>query len=92
MKILKKLIYLLFITFITITMFNSVRADSSSLYLNNLNFNVKINLDGSIDVEEIWDIDIENTNTLFKTFEKDTSKYTSIRNGKVSKIKRMVQR
>lgn len=86
MKTLKRLLILLFISFVIVTMFNYTKADSSDLYLNELNFNVQINSDGSIDVEEMWNIDIENTNTLFKTFKIDKGKYTRITNGRVSKI------
>lgn len=86
MKALRKFIVLIFITFILITSFNNTKADSSNIYLNDLEFNIQINSDGSIDVEEMWNIDIKNTNTLFKTFEKDLSKYTSITQGNVSKI------
>ena len=61
------------------------KAASSELYLNSLNFDVQINSDGSMDVTETWTIDIKNTNTLYKTFKKDSSKYSKITNGKVVK-------
>ena len=85
MKNIKKLPFLIICIFIAISTFSVVKA-SSDLYLNNLEFDVQINSDGSMDVVETWDIDIEDTNTLFKTFKKDSEKYTSISNGKVSKI------
>lgn len=85
MKLFKRSIFLIFSIFIIISCLNIVKADSD-LYLNSLDFNVQINSDGSMDVTEIWDIDIEDTNTLFKTFERDSSKYTAITDGKVSKI------
>ena len=56
---------------------------SGDLYLNELNFDAKINTDGSMDVVETWDIDIEETNTLFKTFQTDKNKYSRITNVKV---------
>lgn len=62
------------------------KAASSDLYLNSLNYDVQINSDGSMDIVETWNIDIEDTNTLFKTFKKDNSKYSSITDGKVYKI------
>lgn len=80
---------LLFIAFaITILFFLPLKANASSsdLYLNNLEFDVNINSDGSMNVSEIWDIDIEDTNTLFKTFKTDNSKYTSITDVKVTDI------
>lgn len=86
MKNIKKLPFLITCIFVFISMFMSVEASGSDLDLNSLDFNVQINSDGSMDVVETWDIDIEETNTLFKTFKKDSTKYTSISNGKVSKI------
>ena len=61
----------------------TVKADSGNLYLNRLEFKVSVNSDGSINVTELWDIDIRNTNTLFKTFEIDKEKYSSISDVKV---------
>ncbi|MGN1298476.1 MAG: DUF2207 family protein [Candidatus Scatovivens sp.] len=37
-------------------------------YLNSINYNVVMQEDGSMVVTETWDIYVENTNTLFKTF------------------------
>ena len=85
MKILKRAIILIVFLIGAISIFNSVEA-SSDLYLNSLNFDVQINSDGSMDVVETWNIDISDTNTLFKTFKKDRSKYTAITDGSVSKI------
>ena len=61
-------------------------ASSSDLYLNNLDFIAEINYDGSMDVIETWDIKIEDTNTLYKTFKKDKTKYSDITNVKVKQI------
>lgn len=55
----------------------------ASLYLNNLDFDAQINADGSMDVTETWDIHISDTNTLYKTFKIDNSKYSGITNVKV---------
>ena len=85
MKTLKRAIILIVFLIGAISIFNSVEA-SSDLYLNSLNFDVQINSDGSMDVVETWNIDISDTNTLFKTFKKDRSKYTAITDGSVSKI------
>lgn len=86
MKKIKKILPLIICIFIFLSLFVKVKADSSELYLNTLDFSVQVNSDGSMDVVETWDIDIEETNTLFKTFKKDTTKYTSITGGAVSKI------
>ena len=82
-KNLKKFLFsiLMFILFIIIG--NITSNASSDLFLNYLTFDVSVNSDGSMDVTETWDIDIEDTNTLFKTFETDNSKYSGISNVKV---------
>ena len=68
MKIIKK-IAILFALSISFILFFQTKVDAASgkLYLNNLDFEVQINSDGSMDVTEIWDINISNTNTLYKT-------------------------
>ena len=62
------------------------KAANSYLNLNELNFYAKINDDGSMDVVETWNIEIEDTNTLFKTFELDNTKFSSIDNVKVKDV------
>lgn len=59
---------------------------AGDLYLQNLDFEAQINQDGSMDVTETWHISIEDTNTLFKTFQTDPTKYTSITNVQVTDI------
>ena len=83
-KILKTCILSICIL-LSISIYNYANGDSY-LYLNNLEFDVTVNTDGSMDVIETWNIRVEDTNTLFKAFEKDSSKYTKITNGKVSRI------
>ena len=85
MKANKKIILsiLFLILFILLGCNNS---NASDLYLNNLDFNAKINQDGSMDVIETWDISVEDTNTLFKTFKTDSKKYTSISNVQVTEV------
>lgn len=53
-----------------------------TLLLNKLNFDIRLNSNGSMEVTEIWEIDIKDTNTLFKTF-----KWDDITNVNVSEIK-----
>lgn len=65
---------------------------SGELYLNELIFDAKINPDGSMDVIETWDIDIEETNTLFKTFQTDMNKYSGITNVKVYETTNGIQK
>lgn len=67
----------LLLLFVGIT---KVEASSSDLFLDDLNFNAHINTDGSMDVIETWNIDISDTNTVYKTFKIDKSKYSRITN------------
>lgn len=85
---LNKIILSIFIVFIVISTFSiNVRAsDNSRMYLNKLKFDVSIKEDGSMDVVETWNIDIFNVNTLYKTFELDDDKFTSIENVRVKDI------
>ena len=82
----KKLLLIFFGMLFIFLMFPLISNASNYLYLNNLEFDVQINSDGSMNVTEIWDIDIEDTNTLFKTFEIDNEKYSSITEVKVTNI------
>lgn len=68
----------------TILLF-STKVDAT-LKLNNLDFDVYLNDDGSMDVTETWDIYISETNTLYKTIDIDKSKYDSITNFSVKEI------
>lgn len=85
MKNTRKILYILIfaLTFLAI---GTVKSSASSLELNKLDFNVQINNDGSMDVTENWNIDISSTNTLYKTFKTDSSKYSGITNVTVREI------
>lgn len=83
MKI-KKLLFTLLILFATLLIFN-VKSEAA-LELNELDFDAQINSDGSMDVTETWDINISETNTLFKTFKIDNSKYSNITEVQVTDI------
>lgn len=85
-KLLKRLI-LLSCIFIGILLISNSSQASGGLRLRNLNYDVTLNSDGSADVIETWNIRITDTNTLFKTFEVDTSKYKEITNVKVQEVK-----
>ena len=86
MKVIKRITIISICILTLLSIISVSKAASSDLYLNNLNFGVQINDDGSMDVTETWNIDIEDTNTLFKTFEKHNSKYSSIENMTMSKV------
>lgn len=78
MKLKKYFFSILFIFALFILSNSTVYA--GELELRNLNYDVTLNADGSAYVTEKWDISIDDTNTLFKTFEIDNSKYSSITN------------
>lgn len=54
--------------------------------LDNLTYNVQLNEDGSADITEKWEVYIYDTNTMFKTFDLDSSKFGEITNVKVKEI------
>lgn len=72
-------IFYMFIFVVLFLLFGTVESKAGDLSLNNLDFEVQINADGSMDVTEKWDIDIEETNTLYKSFKTDSSKYAGIK-------------
>lgn len=78
-KAYKKIIIVSIIFFITLIIGTINSNASSNLYLNELKFEANINTDGSMDVKETWTIKIKDTNTLFKTFTLDQSKYAEIK-------------
>lgn len=85
MKNTKKILYTLIFA-LAFLLIGTVKSNAGTLELNNLDFNVQINNDGSMDVTEIWDIYISSTNTLYKSFKTDSSKYSGITNVTVKEI------
>ena len=83
-KIKKTITTLIFL--ILFIILGNTKSNAGSLYLDNLNFDAKINQDGSMNVTETWDISISETNTLFKTFKTDNSKYSSITDVEVAEV------
>ena len=86
LKKVRKILISIIITLIMYIIFSNNVNASSHLYLEELDFNVNINEDGSMNVVETWLIDITDTNTLYKDFELDKDKYSSITNVKVKEI------
>jgi len=85
-KVLNKIIIAI-LAFCSIIIISNISNASGGLRLKNLNYDVILNEDGSADVTETWKISIEDTNTLFKTFEIDSSKYKEITDVKVEEVK-----
>lgn len=74
-----------FVFICSIFLFNTA-SYAGSQNLNNLTYNVQLNEDGSADITETWDIYVYDTNTLFKTFDLDKSKYGEITNVTVAEV------
>lgn len=85
MKKTRKILYIILFIAI-ILLIGTVKSKAGYLNLNSLDFNVQINNDGSIDVTETWNIRIKETNTLYKSFKTDSSKYSNIANVTVKDI------
>ena len=87
MKRLKRcIIFILLISACMILKTGISKASSSDLFLNLLQFEAQIQEDGSMVVTEYWNIDIEDTNTLYKTFKLDNSRYSTITDVTVTDI------
>ena len=71
----RKLFVLIFFILILIIFSNKSFAMSQSL--ENLEFDIKIKDNGDVSITEFWDADLYDTNTLFKTFTKN-SKFKEI--------------
>ena len=82
----KKMLLLLLITLLAIIIFSNVSKAASSLDLKRLDFQAKVNSNGSMEVTEIWNIRIDDTNTLYKDFILNKDKYSSISNVKVMEV------
>lgn len=80
-----KQIIMIFIVFVSLFIFNN-KVYAGTQKWNSLDYNVNVNSDGSMDVVETWNIYISETNTLFKDFELDNSKYSGITNVEVYKV------
>lgn len=81
----RKILYIIIFS-IAIILLGTVKSNAGDLNLNTLDFNVQINNDGSMDVTETWNIRIKQTNTLYKSFKTDSSKYSEITNVTVKDI------
>ena len=86
MKGIKKLFIALMFILLFLLIGNKSNAASGDLELNSLNFNAEIQENGDMLVTETWDIDIEDTNTLYKTFKTDVNKYLDIKDVTVKEI------
>lgn len=84
MKLSKKIGIAIF--FIAIVMGLNHICYAGTQRLNSIDYDVQLNKDGSMNVTENWDIYMDETNTLFKDFELDQSKYSGITDVKVKNL------
>lgn len=80
----RKILFILIFAIFTILLLTT--KSNASLYLNNLDFYAEIDKNGDMQVTETWDISVSDTNTLYKTFKLDNSKYSNITNVQVSEV------
>lgn len=59
---------------------------AGNLNLKKLEFKATVNKDGSMDVTEIWNISVSDTNTLYKTFKLDSDGFDGFSNATVYEI------
>lgn len=88
MNVKKKYRYLIviFLMFVFTMLILGTTSYAGTQRLRKINYDVRLNADGTADVTEIWDIRVSDTNTLFKTFELDSNKYGSITNVQVLEV------
>ncbi len=59
---------------------------AGSITLNNLDFEIQLNEDGSMDVTENWDARIYDTNTMFKAIHMNSTKFKEITDVEVYRV------
>ncbi len=84
MKLNRKILTVLFFIVIIMSFHQVCYAGRQHLYA--IDYDVQVNKDGSMEVVETWDVYIVETNTLFKSFELDQSKYSGITDVKVKNL------
>ena len=82
---MKKIKYVISILIFIFLIFCS-SVEAGELNLNKLRFDAVLKEYGSMDVTEVWNIDIYDTNTLYKTFELDSNGYDGFSNVTVYEI------
>ena len=82
----RKFLVILIFTFAILMLLTSKSNADSELHLNKIHFDAQLNSDGSMNVTENWEINIYDTNTLYKTFDRDSNKYSSITDFVVTEV------
>ena len=63
------IVFFTLLAFFTILTILPKTKTAKSQKMNELNYNITLNEDGSMNVIETWDIYVKNTGTLFRTFD-----------------------
>ena len=83
-KVKSFLIKLIIMIVISFGFLFSINSSSEKFqYMDSLDYQVTVNKNGSIEVVETWDINVNNTNTLFKNFNLSKDRYGEITDVKV---------
>ena len=82
-KIKGVLIKLLVMIIVSVVIFLCFQLNEMFQYINHLDYQVVMNQDGSMQVTETWDININHTNTLFRDFNLSKVKFGDIVDVKV---------
>lgn len=77
------LIKITIMVIIAVIFLASSSSEEKFQYMDNLDYQVTVNKDGSMNVIETWDINVSKTNTLFKNFNLSKTKYGNITDVKV---------
>lgn len=85
MKLIKKCLFIIFL-FLMVCIFSNNNAYASSQQYYSMDFSVNINNDGSMQVNEVWDMYINEASTAYKEFILDENKYGEIKNVSVKEI------
>lgn len=83
---MKKKTLQIIIFFVFFLLLLNIKSYAGSQKWNSLNYDVTVNSDCSMDVVETWEIKISETNTLFKDFYIDSSKYSEITDVRVVRV------
>lgn len=87
MKNERKLVFMVAFLFIAILFLGTKSNAASDFTLKQMDFGITLNEDGSMRVTETWNIKVHGTtNTLFKTFKVDSTKYKSLQDVSVAEI------
>lgn len=84
MKNIKKIFIVCLFALFTLILVNTSYAGEQSW--NALDYNVVLNEDGSADIVETWDVDISETNTMFKDFDLSSDSSYFIDNVRVTRV------